>query len=179
MASPRLSTPLVLAVASAMICVGLVGFLWRGGATEPAPERPALLVDDSSPERAAESFLDAWRKRAHDAALALSTGDARERVLARQRADAQLGEHERALEAEVWQTLASSRLGLQLRESERLPDERLALRGIASGEFLGEPYEREVEMVVAPADEGRWRVERFDFGDILTEPPRVLQKADR
>jgi len=123
-------------------------------------------VDMSSPERAAETFLDAWRKRDHRAALAASTGRARESVADRQRRDRELSAAERGLKEQVWDAMAAARLALRIEESQDLDDGAISLRGTAEGEFLGERYVREVSFTVAP-DEERWLVRDFEFGAIL------------
>ncbi len=123
-------------------------------------------VDMSTPERAAETFLDAWRKRDHRAALAASTGIARETVTARQRRDRQLSEAERALKEQVWDAMAAARLALMIEVSEDLEGGGIHLRGTAEGEFLAEAYVREVRFTVMP-DGDRWLVADFEFGAIL------------
>ena len=173
----RLSTPLVLALTSAMICVGVAGFLLRGGPEpeeQPADTLPAIVVDDTTPERAAESFLDAWRRREHEVAADLSVGEARAAVDERAARDAAMSDHERELKRQGWDAMAAERLGLAIREAEQLEGGRMALRGIAEGTFLDQPYEREMEFVLRPEAEV-WRVEGFHFGEILTEVPRLLE----
>ena len=180
----RISTPLVLGVASAMVCVGLLGFLWNRRAAEPmrapTPNEIEVLVDTSTPERAAESFLDAWRKRAHDVAAELTEGVAHEAVEDRRRRDEALSPEERDLKRQLWDAMASDRLRLRLDESERLDggeglNEGLALRGVAEGTFLDRPYERRMELVLVERDDG-WRVRSFSFGEILTELPPSLRE---
>ena len=180
----RVSTPLVLTVASAMVCVGLLGFLWNRRAAEPThaptPNEIEVLVDTSTPERAAESFLDAWRKRAHDVAAELTEGVAHEAVEDRRRRDEALSPEERDLKRQLWDAMASDRLRLRLDESERLDgseglDDGLALRGVAEGTFLDRPYERRMELVLVERDDG-WRVRSFSFGEILTELPPSLRE---
>lgn len=171
----RLSTPLVLALTSGMVCVGIAGLVLGTG--EPTPEEPeaeagAVLVDQSTPERVAESFLDAWRKREHDAALTIALGDARDRVLERRARDASMTPHERELKQQVWDQMAADRLRLLIDASEMHEDGTMGLSGLATGTFLGRPYEREMFFTVAPDGE-QWKVVDFDFGDILTEPPRL------
>lgn len=177
MSAPRrLSTPLVLALTSGMVCVGIAGFaIGTGGEPEPENEAPTpgeVLVDPSTPERVAESFLDAWRKREHDAALAIALDPARQRVLERRERDAAMTPHERELKQQVWDQMAADRLRLLIDASELHEDGTMGLSGLATGTFLGRPYEREMFFTVAP-DGARWKVVDFDFGDILTEPPRL------
>ncbi|MCB9614667.1 MAG: hypothetical protein H6721_09540 [Sandaracinus sp.] len=172
----KLSTPVVLALASLMICVGLLGFLWNRtvpAPTAPTPDATDLLVDTSTPERTAESFLDAWRKRAHELAEEMSEGVAREAVITRRRRDEALSPEERDLKRQLWDSLAADRLQLRLNESERLEDDALALRGIAEGTFLDRPYERRMEIVVVER-EGGWKVRSFAFGEILSDVPSAL-----
>ncbi len=174
--SGRIPTPVVLAAASAMVCVGVIGY-WlatRAPTPEPASRGPNdLVVDGSSPERAAESFLDAWRKRAHGAARELSVGSAREAVEDREQRDEHMSADERAVKEQVWDAMATSRLGLQIAESENLDDGRIVLRGTAEGTFLERPYAREVAFVLRPVED-QWRVEQIDFGEILSDVPDGL-----
>ncbi|MEZ4250497.1 MAG: hypothetical protein R3B99_19870 [Polyangiales bacterium] len=172
----KLSTPVVLVLASLMICVGLLGFLWNRTAptpSSPTPNAIEVLVDTSTPERTAESFLDAWRKREHALAEEMSEGVAREAVIVRRRRDEALSPEERDLKRQLWDSLAADRLQLRLNESERLEDDALALRGIAEGTFLDRPYERRMELVLVER-EGGWKVRSFSFGEILSDVPSAL-----
>lgn len=175
----RLPTPLVLVAASAMVSIGAFGMWAAMGPRqrEETPPSPEIQVDASTPERAAESFLDAWRKRAHDAAAALAIGRALERVEERAARDARMSDHERELKAQVWDAMARERLRLRLHEAENLEAGGLRLRGTAEGTFLGHPYSRAVEFVLRPDGEA-WRVEDFSFGEILTETPGALDLSD-
>lgn len=175
----RISGPIVLALASAMVCVGVAAvWLSRNGPEPSAHQAVApdggVRVDTSTPERAAETFLDAWRKRRHEAALAVCTGAARRKVEARQARDRRLDEHERALKEQVWDRMARESLKLEVRESRKLPAGRLLLAGEAVGEFLDHPYRREVTFVLEPQGE-RWKVADVEFGEILSEMPDLLE----
>jgi hypothetical protein len=161
--------PLVWGLALSMVSVGLLaasGVFLADEEDEGDLASMVAEVDMSTPERAAETFLDAWRKRDHRAALAASQGGARERVAARQLRDRQLSGPERALKEQVWDTMAAARLALMINESEDLDGGVISLRGTAEGEFLSERYVREVRFAVAP-DGHRWLVEEFEFGEIL------------
>ena len=172
----RVSTPIVLALVSGMLSVGVVALLAARSAS--SPDEPAnasrVRVLDDTPEHVAESFLDAWRKREHDVALALSVGPAQARVRARQATDAALAGPERELKQKVWDAMATERLEFFVEESERLPEDRLALRGTAEGTFLDAPYERALEFITAPSGDA-WRVEDLTFGPILSEVPELLK----
>ncbi len=176
----RLPAALVLAVASAMVCVGVIAWLGtRPSAEGPegAPSEvtaPEVLVDTSTPAFAAESFLDAWRKRAHEQALALSAGTARQAVEARRAADDQLAPDERAARQQVWNAMAESRLRLMVSASEDLPDGRVVIQGTAEGEFLDRPYARNVQFVLRRVD-GEWKVDELAFGEITSEVPDFLE----
>lgn len=174
----RIPTAVVLAVASTMVSIGIVAVLVaQSGGRDPvetAPRGSRVEVDATTPERAAESFLDAWRKREHDIALSLADGRAKNRVLERQAEDAALTEEERALKVQVWDSMAEGRLRFAIRESEALPGGRLALRGTAEGEFLGRPYRRDMEFTVTGGGES-WKVVDFRFGEILTDVPGSLE----
>ena len=175
----RLPTPLVLVATSTMVSIGLLGMWASVGPDEVAEDTPspAMTVDASTAERAAESFLDAWRKRAHDTAEALATGAALARVQERAARDAAMSDHERELKAQVWDAMARERLHLRLHEAANLEGDRLRLKGVAEGTFLGHPYSRAVEFVLHP-DGHRWFVEDFAFGEILTETPGSLDLSD-
>jgi len=171
----RVSTPLVLALASAMVSTGLAAW-WLSRDPDPDASTDGevagrdLPADTSSPERAAEAFLDAWRKRDHDRALSLSTGAARDAVIERRDEDAHATEHEKELKEQVWDQMARQPLHLQIRESRDLDDGGLFLRGIAEGEFLGNPYRRKIAFVLEPDGE-QWKVTDMKLGDILTKMP--------
>ena len=162
--------PLVWLLAASMVLVGL--FAASGALRAPEGEDGAqgpqvVAVDLSTPERSAESFLDAWRKRDHRAAGAASSGEAHELVQSRQAADGRLSAQERSIKSQVWDAMAADRLQLRVRESQDLDDGALALRGTAEGTFLDQPYVREVEFTLTP-DGQRWLVADFQFGRITS-----------
>ena len=175
----RLPTPLVLALASAMVCVGVVAVvISRSGPAETEEQRASrVAVNDRTAEAAAESFLDAWRKREHDVARRLSIEAALRQVEAREQSDENLSEQERDLQRQVWDAMAATRLQLFLRESRNLPAGRLALAGVAEGEFLEQAYQREVEFVMVETTQG-WRVAEVAFGEILSDMPAALRFED-
>ena len=176
----KVNGALVLGAASAMVAIGVVALTNTGD--EPAPVAPPsiqrALIDQSTPERAAESFLDAWRKRDHESALELTEGEAHEAVLARQARDMRLTEHERELKAQVWDAMAQNRLRLMIDEAEELEGNRLRITGTAEGDFLGSPYVRQVEMITRAHPGGMNVVEAFAFGEILSELPGELHLED-
>lgn len=165
----RIPLPLVLAGASVMISIGAAAVFMRN-TTEEAPDalstaRPVqVTVDTTTPERAAESFLDAWRKRAHADAVRLSVGTARERAERRRDAEEQMTEEDRVMADAVWRQMADMRLRLRINANENLSETRLVLRGRAEGEFLKRPYTREVSFTMERRGQD-WLVENFDFGD--------------
>lgn len=175
----RIPGPLVLALASGMICIGVVAvIISQSGPAETAEERASrVAVSDGTAEAAAESFLDAWRKREHDVARRLSMEEARARVEERERSDASLSDQERDLQRQVWDAMAATRLQLFLRESRNLPRGRVALSGVAEGEFLEQAYQREVEFVMVETT-GGWRVANVMFGEILSDMPAALRFED-
>ncbi len=176
----RISTPVVLAAASAMIAVAVV--VWastREGDAPPAPPRPrdeTLVVDDTSPERVAISFYDAWRRRRWSEALAVSTGNARESVLLKQARDARLPDDERVVVERMWDALARAPLELVLDEAEMPPGDQVVLRGTAQYEFVNRPYRRRVEFVVVPSAR-RFRVAEMQLGEVLTPLPEIFGGA--
>lgn len=179
MAERRVSTPLVLALASAMVAVSIVVIGGMSGDDEPAPppaERGprALHVDDSTPEAAAESFYDAWRRREWRAALRVSVGEARREAQAKQARDEAMPREERVVAERAWDAMANAPLHLALDEAEMLGGDRYRLSGTAEYSFVGRPYQRRVSFLVLPRD-GRYRVAQMELGDVLTELPPILR----
>jgi hypothetical protein len=174
----RVPAILVLAAASAMVSVGVVAWLGTRPDTPPPDARDPnaldVAVDTSTPALAAESFLDAWRKRAHEDALALSTGEAHAAVRDRIARDEALSDEERAAKQAIWNGMAASRLALMIDASEDLPDDRVLIHGTAEGEFLDRPYARRVDFLMH-RDGGVWKVERVEFGEILSDVPEFLE----
>ncbi len=174
----RVPTPVVLAIASGMLCVGVVAVIVSRGESEPEVEdwrrAPSdMTIDTRTPEATAETFLDAWRRREHGVAAHISIGQAHEAVLARQRDDESLDSEEHDIKEQVWDEMAAERLHLFISESETRGEKQVTLRGTARGEFLGRPYEREIEFVVERVA-GEWKVERMGLGEILSETPDFL-----
>ena len=126
-----------------------------------------VAVDQGTPERAAESWLDAWRTRAHDVGLRLSVGVAREKIAQRQQREVEMSPEDRALGEAVWKQLADTRLRLQINESENLEGGRIALRGHGVGEWMGRPYVRRMEFVMEKRG-AAWFVAAYRF--IENEP---------
>jgi len=177
MAETRISTPLVLASASAMVAIGLVIFL--GTSTEPEPSfadagPQALHVDDSTPESVAESFYDAWRRRRWTEASALSTGEAHQAVAQKQARDEAMQRDERIIAERGWEALAQAPLHLALDEVEIGENEQYTLHGVAEYDFVGSPYRRRVVLHVRGSSSG-YRVDRMDLGEVLTELPPIFR----
>ncbi len=172
----RISGPLVLALASGMFSIGVLLLLNRDY-SQYAPEVPEssrveLRLD--SAEATAETFLDAWRKREHPVARHLSTGPARNQVDARAAEDASLEDEEHEVKHQVWDVISSSRLTYVVDERQPQGDGVVLLRGRATGDFLGRPYERRVGFVMQERGD-EWRVAEMVLGDHLTEVPGFLQ----
>ncbi|MFO0681707.1 MAG: hypothetical protein U0234_06640 [Sandaracinus sp.] len=180
----RISGPLVLAASSAMIAVGIAALFAIDVPDEVAEdeaareEYAALVIDDRTPERVAESYLDAWRRRAWDQAASISIGEAHERALTKQAMDQDVEHDDRVMAREVWERLASSPLSFEWQRAEVLDDRGgLYLHAIASYQFMGHPYRRMMSWVVRPEGE-LFRVERMENGQVLTEIPDILQGVD-
>jgi hypothetical protein len=173
----RIPTPLVLALASAFLSVGGIA-IWvsqRGNEITPAERSSAQVrIDASTPERAAESFLDAWRKREFDRAQRISIGEARAAVEAKIASDNELGDGAREEYQQIWATLAADRLRFLPEESENMPNGRLALRGVAQGDFAGRDYRRVMEFILVQQGD-HWVVEEMTPGAILSDIPDILE----
>jgi hypothetical protein len=169
---------LVLAAASAMIAIGVVVLFSLRSEEEPGESGGplAFTIDDSTPERAAESFYDAWRRRRWDSALEVSVGAARHDVLQKQARDAELPREERVVAERMWDALARAPLTMALDEAEMLSGDRYVLRGTAEYDFVNRPYRRRVELVVQPSPDG-YRVSDMRLGEVLTELPPMFQGA--
>jgi hypothetical protein len=185
MSQGRVSTPVVLSAASGMLAVGVIAFATisgggggaAGGHADAGPDFVALVIDDRTPERVAESYLDAWRRRAWDQAESIAIGEARERAAEKRATDADIDPVDRVMARDVWARLAGAPLEVEFSQLDRLEDGGLLLRGIASYEFMSEPYRREMSWVVRPEGE-LWRVESMEAGEVLTEIPEILRGTD-
>ncbi len=174
----RIPTPIVLAVASAMVSIGVVAYFAARQANTPPTEhtdKGDVLVDTTTPERVAETFLDAWRKREHTVAAHVSIGRAHDLVIGRQEQDLRMSREEKQLKKQVWDALAKGRLAFHIDRSENLAHGRIQLEGVAVGEFVGKPYRRQMQFVVAPGEHGHWLVADMRFGEILSRTPDVLE----
>lgn len=178
MAERRVSTPLVLALASGMIAISIVvigGMAGDDGAPAPTDAGPrALRIDDSTPEAAAESFYDAWRRREWRAALRVSVGEAQREARAKQARDEAMPHEERVVAERAWDAMANAPLHLALDEAEMLGGDRYRLGGTAEYSLVGRPYRRRVSFLVLPRD-GRYRVAQMELGEVLTELPPILR----
>lgn len=175
----QVSAPLVLASASGMLAVAVV--VWLGaspseGDPTPSGPRPGVVIDDSTPERVAEGFYDAWRRRRWSQALGVSVGAARAEVARKQARDEGLAHDERVVVERMWDALARAPLTLRLEEAEIL-GEGLRLNGIAEYQLMDRPYRRRVAFVVVPAS-GRYRVAEMDLGEVLTQLPEMFRGVE-
>src|SRR5690606_25359823 len=100
-------------------------------------------------------------------------------VQAKRAAEAEVNPADREMALEAWQALASaSPLSLYFQESSTIEeDRRIAFRGIAAYDLMGQPYRREVSMVVVREGEV-WRVEEMEPGRVLTEVPALLKAGE-
>ena len=182
MAEGRISTPLVLAAASAMVAVGITAWLVASAPGDVAREnaaraaRPTIDVDDRTPETAAASFYDCWRRRRWPEALSIGSGRAAEAVLAKMADDERLPADERLVAERAWEALAHAPLEFRIERSEDLPQDLLRLTAVAEYSLVGQPYRRRVQMIVGP-HAGRYRVQDFMLGEVLTELPQILRGA--
>jgi len=180
----KVSTPLVLAMSSGMITIGLVAAMGVSTANQVEEEEvarvqlAALVLDDRSAEAVAESFLDAWRRRSWDEAAGISSGVAHESALQKKQIDADMDETDRVMARQVWERLAGAPLEVLFRGSENLEGGAIALDGVAAYDFMGAPYRREVHWEVEPAGEPNtqlWRVRLMQNGEVLSDAPALLR----
>lgn len=175
-ADPRTTAVVALAVSSTMLSIGVVVYLasrMRSAPASPEPPTPgSVLIDTTTPERAAESFLDAWCKRDRAAALRISRGSARRQVLGRAAAEAAMSPDERRLERDMWRATARSRLELVIHRSDMMPRGRMLIGGEAQGELHGRAYRRQVQIILSPTGDGHWVIEQMTLGKILEEEVR-------
>lgn len=177
----RISTPLVLAASSAMLTLAVV--VWLG--LEDPPEAPThearepndLHVDDRTPETAAQSYYDAWRRRRWGAASEVSIGRAREQALSKQRADEALPHDERVIAERTWDALARAPLSLLLDQVDIDDEGRFHLAGTAEYLFVNQPYRRRVEFDVVERAEG-YRVAQMELGEVLTDLPEPFRGGE-
>lgn len=166
---PRtLPTPVVLALASVMLSVGVAGFGTGriDGCGAKDPSLPVVRLHLTTPQGAAETYLDAWRKRRFDLAADVSVEEAHGTASQRARTEALL-EDDAVLK--LWRQLADKRLDLDVRETEYPSDDRVILHGLATGEFMKRPYLREVTFETVQRRE-QWLVARMQLGSILEGP---------
>lgn len=174
----RLPIPIVLALSSAMVSVGVLALVLAfAGSDDRAEVDAPASSDDGEPRVVAENFLDAWRKRDHDGALALATGTAAEKVRERRQADARLSDEDRSVKEQLWDPMASERLTLEVDREEPI-EGGLALFGRAVGRFVGRPYEREVTFELVEEGSG-YRVRSMELGRILSETPEILDVEEK
>lgn len=177
MAERRISTPLVLAAASAMIAIASVVALSLIREQPDAPEGEGGGAQDQTPERAATSFYDAWRRRRWPLALSLSVGDAHAEVLNKQARDEALPQEERVIAERMWDALSRAPLELALDEAEMPEDGTTILHGTAEYLFVNRPYRRRVSFVVVRRGE-EYRVSEMHLGEVLTPLPDIFAGAD-
>ena len=181
----RAPTALVLAGASTAVSLGVVAYLVaRTGApaarvTPPAPGE--AFVDTTTPERAAESFLEAWRRGDHAACLRMARGEAARTVRARRDRDG-ANREARASVAEARRAWARAHLELVIDQSDMPRPGHVVIRGVAEGDLDGHAFERPVGMTLARADSTdggapRWVVEQVHLGSLTGDVPAALRAA--
>ena len=166
-----LPTPVVLAISSLMISIGIGAFFFARSGNDHArtetraPEPLRARRDLSSPTKVAETFLDGWRKRDHDTTLALSIEQAHVDAIGRRDAEAALDDESRAVQRELWPRMANTRLRVDVERTTSRGPGRTYLEGKAVGTFLDKPYVRRVAFEVVQTPDGL-RIARMDLGTI-------------
>lgn len=171
MGSARIPTPLVLVLSGTMLAIGALAFLSPHlgepdeESLEPLPGAtpPPVDVRDGTPEAVAETFLDAWRKRDYEVAMALSVARAAAEVEARRRRENAMTEQERETAAQLWNTMAEHRLTLEIHDRQAPDDDHLVLAAVARGRFLNQDYANAVRFELRRDSAGGWKVEAMDF----------------
>lgn len=171
MGSARIPTPLVLVLSGTMLVIGAFAFLnSRFGShdaevAEPTPGATAPPVDvrQGTPEAVAETFLDAWRKRDYEVAMALSVARAAASVESRRRREQAMTPEERETAAQLWNTMAEHRLTLEIHDRQAPDDEHVNLAAVARGRFLNQEYANAVRFELRRGAGGGWKVAAMDF----------------
>jgi hypothetical protein len=171
MGSARIPTPLVLVLSGTMLVIGALAFLspqfagpdGERDAPLPGATPPAVDVRQGTPEAVAETFLDAWRKRDYEVAMALSVARAAASVEARRRRESAMTEQERETAAQLWNTMAEHRLLLEIHDRQAPDDDHVTLAAVARGRFLNQEYANAVRFELRRDDAGGWKVEAMDF----------------
>lgn len=177
--SLRLSAPLVLAIASGMISVGVIaGYsgLKQESLSHQGHQAAQLHADRTTPERVCEAFLDAWIRQRFDVALELSEGNARNTVISRMARNEESVPGVIALETD-WEVFARDPLKLVIQESHRKTADLVLVRGAAEGKLMDEPYRRAMEFD-AVQRAGEWYVEEMRPGEVLTGIPVITPDHD-
>jgi hypothetical protein len=175
----RLSAPLVLAIASGMISIGIVGGyvgLKQESLSHQGHYEARLLADRSTPERVCEAFLDAWIRQRFDLALQLSEGNARNTVISRMARNNESVPGVIALETD-WEVFARDPLRLVISEAHKKTPDWFLIRGAAEGKLMNEPYRRAMEFD-AVRRKGEWYVDEMRSGDVLTGIPVITPDYD-
>jgi len=175
----RLSAPLVLAIASGMISVGVVGGyvgLKQESLSHHGHYEARLLADRSTPERVCEAFLDAWIRQRFDVALELSDGNARDTVISRMARNNESVPGVIALETD-WEVFARDPLKLVVEEAHKKTPDWFLVRGAAVGRLMDEPYKRAMEFD-AVRRKGEWYVDEMRPGEVLTGIPVITPDHD-
>lgn len=169
--SKTLPTPVVLAISSLMLSIGVGAFFFARSGSEattaeaPVPTQLRARRDVSSPAAVAESFLDGWRKRDHDTTLALSIEQAHVEAQGRKDGDEALDEEARAVQERLWPRMANTRLRVEVERTTSRGPGRTYIEGRAVGTFLEKPYVRRIAFEIAETADGL-RVARMDLGTI-------------
>jgi hypothetical protein len=175
----RLSAPLVLAIASGMVSIGVVaGYsgLKQESLSHHGHQEARLMADRKTPERVCEAFLDAWIRQRFDVALELSDGNARNTVISRMARNEESVPGVIALETD-WEVFARDPLKLVIEESHRKAPDLVLVRGAAEGKLMDLPYRRAMEFD-AVQRKGEWYVEEMRPGEVLNGIPVITPDHD-
>lgn len=175
----RVSAPIVLAVASGMISIGVIagyGGLKQESLSHEGHQDARLHADRKTPERVCEAFLDAWIRQRFELALELSDGDARNTVISRMARNEESVPGVIALETN-WDVFARDPLKLVIEESHRKAADLVIIRGAAEGKLMDEPYRRAMEFD-AVQRKGEWYVDEMRPGEVLTGIPVITPDHD-
>lgn len=167
----KIRAPVVLAGASTMLTIGISAFWLAQERPTPTTSRTrevapgqTLIIDDRTAERAAQSYFDAWRRRAFSEAALISEGPAHDRAQDKLRRDESLDPNTRELAQGVWRRLTSTPLEFEIISVETEGDQRVNLTARTRYTVQGEVHQRSADFEVVRMGD-RWKVRDMNLGE--------------
>lgn len=161
----RVPTPLVIALASLLVSVGVVALVFaRSDDPAAVAPSPTNQPDPETPEGTALAFVNAWQTFRYERAHELSVGDARSRVDQTIARESGYSTDQREIAEQLRQAMRSLRCVVASHQNERIDDGRTIVRATIRCTGAGSTSFERDDVYTLLRVTGSWRVAAWEPG---------------